>query len=100
MNAKKYFVATIVLSGVLLAFAASFWPAKRSGIEPSRLAMSGPAGKFGPLVHAVLPSAESEGTPEILDLETGEALSQPPIDSDSRATEIVAWIRSSGLDIS
>ena len=96
MNAKKYFLAAIVLNSVLLAFAASFWQTKRS-----HTALTGPSGKYGPVIEIVLPAAKAKGAVDILDLETGRALLQPPFEYfNPRADAIVAWIRSNGLDIS
>jgi hypothetical protein len=106
MNAKKYTVAAILLSTVLVAFAASLWQTKRGvnslnePCEPSRMALSGPAGKFGRVIDTVLPAAKTNGATDILNLETGRALLQPPLDLNSRADVIMAWIRSNGLDIS
>ena len=71
MNAKKYFVAAIVLSTVLLAFAASFWQTKR------QTALTGPSGKYGPMIETVLPAAKTKGATDIRDLETGRAKLQP-----------------------
>src|ERR1043166_1942984 len=95
MNAKKYVVAAIVLSAGVLPFAASFWPTKR------QTALSGPGGKYGPVIETVLPAAKTKGATDLLDLETGRALLQPPVEyfnagADARMT----WIRSNGLDIS
>ena len=100
MNAKKCFLITIVVSGVFLTIAASFWPEQRSESEHRRMALTGAKGKFGPLIDTILPSAENEQPLEILDLETGKALLLAPFDPESRADEIVAWIRSNGLDVS
>jgi len=105
MNAKKYFAAAIVLGAALLAFAAaSFWQTKRGDNEANSTALTGPSGKFGPLIEIVLPAAISKGaadTRDMLDLETGRALLQPPLEYfNSRADGIMAWIRSNGLDIS
>jgi len=106
MNAKKYFVSAILLSIVLLAFAATFWPKQsvtndlNEPSEPSRPAFAGPGGKFGPVIEAFLPAAKTNGATDILNLETGRILTQPPFDSNSRADTIMAWIRSNGLDIS
>ena len=95
MNAKKYFVAAIVLSTVLLAFAASFWQTKR------QTALTGPSGKYGPMIETLLPAAKAKGATDILDLETGRALLQPPFKHfNSRADAIMGWVRSNGLDIS
>ena len=74
MNAKKSFVAAIVLSTVLLAFAASFWQADRASQDHSGRALTGPPGKFGPVVEVVLPAAKNQTSVDILDLETGHAL--------------------------
>ncbi len=104
MNAKKYLVAAIVLSAVLLAFAASFRQTKRVASELSPAALSGPGGKFGPVIETVLPAAKTKGATDILDivdLETGRALLEPPFEHlNSRADTIMGWIRSNGLDIS
>lgn len=101
MNAKKYFVAAIILSAVLLAFAAAFfWQTKRGANEPIGTALTGPSGKFGPVIETVLPAAKTKAT-DILDLETGRVLLQPSLeDFNSRADAIMAWIRSNSLDIS
>jgi len=99
MNTKKCFVAVIVPSTVLLALVASFCHplalrAERSGDHQR------PSGKFGPVIEKVLPASKTD-RPEILDLETGRALVQPPLEYfNSRADKIMAWIRSKGLDIS
>jgi len=99
MNPKKSFVAAIVLSTVLLAFAASFWQADRASQDHTRKALTGPPGKFGPVVEVLLPVAKA--SVDILDLETGHTLLQPPFDDfNSRADAIVAWISSNHLDIS
>ena len=101
MNAKKSLVAAIVLSSVLLAFAASFWQGDRPSHDHSGMALTGPPGKFGPVVEVVLPGAKTRTSADILDLETGHALLQPPSDYfDSRADAIAAWISSNHLDIS
>lgn len=99
MNAKKYLMAAIVLGVVFLAIAASR-QAKRGAIEPKRMPLSGNCGEFGPVIDTVLPAAQNENAAEILDLETGKTLRQPALDLDSRADEIVAWVRSNRLDIS
>ena len=100
MNAKKYLIAAILLNVVLLAVAASFWPTKHGNNEPSETALNGLSGKFGPAVETVLPITRTEGGTDILNLETGRALLQRPLDFDSRADAIMAGIRSNGLDIS
>ena len=100
MNAKKYFVTAIVLSTLLLAFAASCWQAKRGDNLPGSIALTGPSGKFGPMIETILPAAKDNGDTDIVDLETGRALVQRAFDSDSRADAIMAGIRSNGLDIS
>jgi len=95
MNAKKYFVVAIVLNAVLLALAASFWQTKRS-----QMALTGPSGKYGPVIEIVLPAAKAKGAVDILDLETGRALLQPPFEYfNSGADAIMTWIRSHHLDI-
>jgi hypothetical protein len=63
--------------------------------------LSGSAGKFGPTIETIVPAAKKDGELETLDLETGRALVQPPLEHfNSRAEEIMAWVRSNGLDIS
>ena len=104
MMAKKYFVAAIVLSTALLAFAASshlVWQAQRDAKGgPIPLALIGPSGKFGPMIEKVLPASKTE-TADILNLETGRVLHQPPFDNfNSSANAIMSWIRSNRLDIS
>jgi hypothetical protein len=105
MNKKKYFVALIALNTVLLAFAVSLDHQRKTQAQSAsdaqkRTALSGPKGKFGPVIEAVLPS-RSETTVDILDLETGAALRQPSLEYfDSRADAIAGWIRSNGLDVS
>ena len=98
MNAKKRFVTAIVLSTVLLAVAASFWQAKRGDNQLGSIALTGPRGKFGPMIETVLPAAKSNGTTDVVDLETGRVLLHPSLDLDART--IMAWVRSNGLDIS
>ena len=99
MNAKKYFVVAIILSAVLLAVAASFQKMKRGENESGRTALSGPSGKFGPMIETDLPAAKT--TPDILDLETGRAMLQPSFEYfNSRPDAIMAWVRSNSLDIS
>ena len=101
MNAKKSFVAVIVLSTVLLAFAASFWQGDRPSHDHSGMALTGPPGKFGPVVETILSGAKTKTSVDMLDLETGRVLLQPPSDYfDSRADAIAAWISSNRLDIS
>src|SRR5436190_2627858 len=61
MNAKKYLiVGAIVLNTVLLAFAASFShhrtsETRRCADDLRRTALSGPSGKFGPVIETILP---------------------------------------------
>ena len=103
MNAKKYLVSAILLSTVLLAFAASFCQTKRVVSQPSeplQPALTGPSGKFGPVIEAFLPAARANGAADILNLETGRMLTQSPFDFNTRADTIMSWIRSNGLDIS
>ena len=99
MNAKTYFAATIILSAVLLALAATQRQTKRGDKEPGT-ALTGPSGKFGPIIDAFLPAARTNGDIDILNLETGRILTQPPLDFNSRADTIMGWIRSNGLDLS
>jgi hypothetical protein len=101
MKVKRYFVAAIVLNALLLALAASFWQTKHGANEPSQTALTGPGGKYGPMIEAVLPGAKTKGATDILDLETGRSLLQPPFEYfNFRADAIMAWIRSNSLDIS
>ena len=100
MNAKKYLIAAILLSTVLLAFATSLWQTKHGDNEPDLTALTGPAGKFGPMIETILPAVKSNGATDILNLETDRTLTQPPADFNSRADAIMAGIRSNGLDIS
>ena len=101
MNGKRLFVAAMVLSMVLVAFTASSWQTRRVAKDSRGMALTGPSGKFGPMIETVLPAAKSKRPTEILDVETGGALLQPSIeDFDFRADAIMTWIRSSGLDIS
>jgi len=99
MNAKNNLMAAMILSAMFLAVAAS-WQAKRGSIPPKQMPLSGNCGEFGPVVDILLPAAKDEYAAEILDLELGKTLPQPPLDSDSRADEITAWVRSNRLDIS
>jgi len=106
MNAKKIFVAAIALNFVLLAFAASLyhrWKSQCGGDGDNCTMMSvvsGPDGKFGPVMEIVLP-AEINGRAQLVDLETGRALPQEGLEHfDFRADAVMAWIRSNGLDIS
>jgi len=105
MNAKKYLVAAIILSTVAPAFAASDCqhPAcetRRNAKDFNQTALAGP-GKFGPVIETILPDAGTDRSVEMVDLETGRALVQPPIEYfNSRAEAIMGWIRSNGLDIS
>ena len=105
MNAKKYLVAAMALNTVLLAFAVSVSQHRpsdspRSANNPSTTALTGRSGKFGPVIDTVLPAA-TQGAAQILDLETGRTLLQPPLDDpSSRADSIMSLIRSNGLDIS
>jgi hypothetical protein len=106
MNAKKYILVVIVLNTVLAAFAACFyrhlpWQTQGEATDSRAIAMSGAEGKFGRTVEVVLSAGRSDGSAEILDLETGRALPPPPLDAfNSRADAIMGWIRSKGLDIS
>lgn len=97
MTAKKYLMAAIIVS--VLAVAAS-WQTRRGLIERKLMPLSGNSGEFGPVIDVILPAAKKENTTEILDLELGKSLLQPPLDFDSRADEIIAWVRSNRLDIS
>ncbi len=106
MNTKKYLVTAMVLNTVLLAFAVSLghhpaYETQRGANDLRKTALTGPSGKFGPVIETVLPGAKTESAPEILDLETGRMLHEPPFEYfDSRVDAIMAWPRSHGLDIS
>jgi hypothetical protein len=107
MNGKKYFVAAIVLNPVFWAFAVCLcrhFPcqAQAGGAnDPTIAVLLAPGQKFGPVIEKTLPASDATGIAEILDLETGRALLQPPIEHfDFNARAIAAWIRSNGLDIS
>ena len=95
MSAKKYLVAAIGLNAALLAFAVVHIPTgtmKRGTNDVS--------GKFGPVVETVLPPAGGDSSVDILDLETGRTVLQPPIESFNSGAAIMGWIRSHSLDIS
>lgn len=109
MNAKKYLVTAMVLNLALLAFAVSVShhhssESQRGANNPNRTALTGPGGKFGPVIETVLPTAKTKGSTgiaDILDLETGRTLPEPPFEYfNSRVEAIMGWIRSNGLDIS
>ena len=96
MNIKKYLVAAIVLNTVLSAFTGE---AQRGIDDLKGMALTGPSGKFGPVIETLLPASET--SVDMLDLETGRTLLQPPFEHfDSRVDAIMSWIRSNGLDIS
>lgn len=103
MNKKKYFVALIALNTVLLAFAVSMDHQRRVlavSDAHKMTALSGPGGKFGPVIYTVLPS-RTETSVDILDLESGAVLRQPSLEYfDSHPATIKGWIHSNGLDIS
>lgn len=105
MNKKKYFVALIALNTVLLALAVSLDHQRKTqgqcALEAQKgTALSGPVGKFGPVIETVLPR-RTETSVDILDLETGAALRQPSLEYfNSRADTMAGWIRSNSLDIS
>jgi len=96
----------IILSTALLAFAASLFhgatgQAKSNDSPAGPTPLSGPSGKFGPVVETVLAAPGSDKPARILDLETGRVLVQPSLEHfNSQADAIMAWIRSNGLDIS
>ena len=104
MNGKKHFVAAIVPSTAVLALAASLgltWQMRHGANERVGQALTGPGGKFGPMIETVLLADKTQSPANIVDLETGRALLQPPSDYfNYRADAIMAWIRSNGLDIS
>jgi hypothetical protein len=103
MNTKKYLIAAIVLGTALLAFAASsrlVLQTQRDAKGVIPLTSTGPSGKFGPMIEKVLPAPKTE-TADILNLETGSVLHQPPFERfNSSAGAIMTWIRSNRLDIS
>jgi hypothetical protein len=103
MNRKKYFLALIALTIVLLAIAASLDHQRRfqAQSEPKQMPLAGPSGKFRPVIETTLRGPETETSIDILDLETGCARRQPPLEYfDWRADAIMAWIRTNSLDIS
>src|SRR4051812_13277817 len=105
MNAKKYLVATLALSTVAVAFAASVChrlacETHNGANDQKRTAYNGPVGTLGPVTERVLADPEPDGPTDILNLETGRALAQAPLDFNSRADAIMNWIRTNGLDIS
>lgn len=106
MNRKKYFVAFMALNTVLLAFAASIDHQRRCQAQcgssaPKKTPLAGPSGKFGPVIETVLTQATNETSLDILDLETGCALRQPPLEYFNFRTDALrSWIRSNSLDIS
>jgi hypothetical protein len=107
MNAKKYLVATVVLSTVIAAVAASVRHHRKCEIQfcatqPTASPLSGPIGKFGPVTETLLPDPKKpEGPTDILSMETGRTLAQPTIDDfNSDVEAIFAWPRSHGCDIS
>ena len=102
MNANKYLVTAMISGAVILTFA-SYALRQRTvdDHERSSMALSGSAGKFGPTIETIVPAAKKEGDLEMLDLETGRAMVQPPLEHfNSRAEDIMAWVKSNGLDIS
>src|SRR3954447_4465664 len=97
MNAKKWFVALIILNTALLAFAVSLY---NQG-ERRRDAIIGSRGKFGPVIETILTATKPGEPADIPDLETRHALRQPPFEHfNSGAGAIMGWIRSNGLDVS
>src|SRR5262245_26346186 len=103
MNAKTYFLAAIALNTALLTFACLCQSSQgQYGLNGlGGTALTGPSGKFGPVIEFVLPAANTKGAAELLDLETSRTLAQPSFDSsDSPANAIMDWIRTNGFDIS
>src|ERR1051326_4342715 len=104
MNKRKCFVAAMLLSTVLVAFAVSFRICQQThpGTNTVRCAaLSGPSGKFGPTIQSVLSDAKTQTSASLLDLETGRVLHLPPLEHfNSRAELIMGWISSNSLDIS
>src|SRR5213083_1859967 len=101
MNAKKWLVAAIVLNTALAASLCLTGQPHRGGNHSRTSALTGSIGKFGPMIEAVLPVPKAEKAPELLDLETGRAVLQPPVEDFNASGEATMdWIRSNGLDIS
>ena len=104
MNGKKYAAAAILLSTVLLALSATFHTHLTAQAQPGgprTSVLTGASGKFAPVIERVLSPAETQRV-DILDLETGRAVAEPPFEKDfnARADAITIWIRSQGLDVS
>src|SRR5947208_3216394 len=105
MNPKKYLLAAIILSTVVAAVAASVHhhlKCEAQSTDPTCTALTGPSGKFGPVIEAVLPDPKNaEGPADLLNLETGRTMAEPRFaDLTSPAEARLAWPRSHGLDIS
>ena len=95
MSAKKYLVVAIGLNAALLAFAAFH-------MSPTgKTQRTNGSSEFGPVIETVLPPARGDSSVDILDLETGRTMLQPPFEYfNGRAPAIMGWIRSNSLDIS
>src|SRR5580765_5679951 len=107
MNGKKYLAATLVLSTVVATVAASVCHHRKCetqfcATEPTASPLSGPIGKFGPVIQTLLPDPKTpDGPTGVLNMETGRTLAQPTIDDfNSDVEAIVAWPRVHGADIS
>lgn len=106
MNRKKFFIAALALNTAALAFSPCFYHLlacqdHESGSGPKQTALSGPSGKFGPVIEAILPTANADGRAQILNLETGHAKLEPGLEEFRfRGDAIMTWIRTNGLDIS
>jgi hypothetical protein len=106
MNRKKLFVTAIAVNTAVLTFAACFYhlvacQAHERGDDLKKTALAGVSGKFGPVIETVLLSGNTNGTTDILDLETGRVLRQESAESfNFRVDAMMAWIRTNGLDIS
>ena len=117
MVSKKWFLTATVL-GAVLATAAAYHVSREAQSQPScgeaqvnpatgippAVKLEQVAGArlgFGPVMEATLPAAKRGGRTEMLNLETGQWLTQPRLDQfndDARA--LVIWIRTNGVNIS
>src|SRR5438045_574686 len=99
MKRKTFFVAALALNTVILASAVCVYNLRASqthageGKDSRPKALTGISRKFGPVIETVLLSANTNGTAQILDLETGRVLRQEPIEHfNFRADAMMAWI--------